>query len=29
MEREWKKVGVGGLRKASENGELNRRYREY
>jgi len=29
MERTWKKVGVDGLRKASENIDLNRRYREY
>jgi len=29
MESAWKKVDVGGLRKASENGDLKRRYREY
>jgi hypothetical protein len=29
MERAWMKVGVGELRKASEIGDLNKRYREY
>ena len=29
MARAWKEVGVGGLRKATENGDLNWRYREY
>jgi hypothetical protein len=28
METAWKEVGVSGLRKATENGGLKRRYRE-